>query len=163
MIRLLCDRIRRRLHDANWWVLHRTTHRYHMLDTGLDPGWHDEDTMILHACMAMLGRYIRSHGGIDSLAKFSEELRAEHDFMAEAGSQASDQDEAVAIWRWWTETRVVNEARMVVLLTLLYGNGFSMPRDQDLESEFRALGDKIAADEQSMLHRLVEIRPSLWK
>ena len=151
-----------RLYRAKWWLLHRLhpRHRYHVIDTGLPPNYYDEDTLILHACMAMLGRYIKWHGGPDSLEAFSAELRTdEYRFVR----QADQQDEAVAIWRWWTIEHPADRKRREEMLNELYGA--RPPRDDVWHArndEFRALEAKIDADEQSMLHRLIDIRPGLW-
>ena len=43
---------------ASWWVRHRTTDRYHVVRTGLEPGWHDVDTKLLHTSFTMLVDYV---------------------------------------------------------------------------------------------------------
>jgi hypothetical protein len=37
-----------RLHDLKWWILHRfhPSHRYHIIHSGLRPGWYDRDLMM---------------------------------------------------------------------------------------------------------------------
>jgi hypothetical protein len=46
------------LRDLTWWVKHRTTNRHHILDLGLNPGWWDTDTKILHAAFTLLEQHV---------------------------------------------------------------------------------------------------------
>ena len=175
-----------RIHHAKQWVAHRIvpSRRYHVVDTGLTPGYYDEDMLMLHACMALLGKYIKWHGGEESLAKFSQELRDNPDRNAPEGlqdTQADRQDEAIAIWHWWKVEKPADEARSAVLLHILYGGDDRITWEKTenpyahrmvfkefegdeikMHAEFRALEEKIREDEQKMLHRLVDLRPSLW-
>ena len=175
----------RSVHNGKWWLKCRLIpkHRMHVVYTGLEPGWHDEDERMLHACMALLGQYVKWHGGAAELEKFSSDLRSHPDQNAPAGldsGQADRQDEATTIWRWWTEERPRDQAREEELLHILYGhrqlrfkptenpNLSELEMDEfagdevALNAEHRALQAKIHDDEQKMLHRLIDIRPSLW-
>lgn len=178
-------RIGRTLNKAKYWVLWRyhPRHQYNVIRTGLAPGYYDEDTLILHGCFAMLERYMKWHGGDEALEKFSAELLAKPDPNAPEGlqeGQANRQNEAVALYRWWKIEKPADEKRRDDLLMHLYGNRkletkptehpnlFELvtPKfvgsEADLHKEFRALERKIDADEQAMLHRLINIRRSLW-
>jgi hypothetical protein len=48
--------------DANVrsWLRYRLLkrHRYHLVDTGLTPGYYDQDNRMLHACFALLVDYV---------------------------------------------------------------------------------------------------------
>jgi hypothetical protein len=45
-------------------------HRYHLVDTGLEPSYYDEDYRMLWACMAILVEHVdRGHGGMENLAR----------------------------------------------------------------------------------------------
>lgn len=178
-------RIGRRLNKAKYWVLHRyhPKHQYNIIRTGLKPGYYDEDYLILHGCFAMLERYMQWHGGDAALEKFSAELLAKPDSNAPEGlqeGQAVRQNEAVALYRWWKIEKPADEARRDDLMMHLYGGRkletkptahpdlveLVPPKfagsDADLHKEFRALDEKIDDDEQAMLHRLINIRLSLW-
>lgn len=156
----------RRYRDAKWWLFHRLIprHRYHVVHTGLEPSYYDVDTLMLHACMALLCRYVENeHGGAERLSEFVAELRAAPDTNAPetCEEQAARDDEALAIYRWWKVEKPADEELNERQLTALYG----WPRDPDpfcTEEEFRALETKIDDDEQGMLHRLIDIRGSLW-
>ena len=50
---------RRLITQPIWWVRHRLPpHRYHVLPTGLPPGYYDPDTRFLHAIMEEVCRYV---------------------------------------------------------------------------------------------------------
>lgn len=40
--------LKRWFFNAKWWLLHRfhPSHRYHIINTGLPPGWYDRDVII---------------------------------------------------------------------------------------------------------------------
>lgn len=44
------------LHEAKWWVIHRfhPSHRYHVIRTGLKPGWVDRDFLMAHLIVKCL-------------------------------------------------------------------------------------------------------------
>lgn len=178
-----------RIRDAKYAVMYRVMpkHQYHIVRTDLEPGYYDQDTRILHACMACLKTYVEIEcGGADKLTKFSGDLRQE----AASGaiepseglivSQASSQDEAVAIYRWWTIERPRDQARERELLHELYGNRPLKTKEAEhpdlveivvdefedeakrKHDEHRALQRKICRDENEMLIRLMKIRGSLW-
>lgn len=179
-------RLGRKVNSAKMWLMYRfhPRHQYHIIRTGLKPGWYDEDELILHACFAMLERYIEWHGGDEDLQKFSDELMAEPDKNAPPGlqsDQAERQTEAVKLYRWWKVERPADQERRHELVMRLYGNKKRMKSEPiadgklhklifepfegdevELEKEFRALERKIDDDEQAMLHRLIDIRRSLW-
>lgn len=46
------------LKDVKWWVRHRTTDKYHQVDTGLSPGYYDADTRLLHGVFSILKDFI---------------------------------------------------------------------------------------------------------
>lgn len=35
--------------DFYWWVIHRTFDKYHVINTGLKPGYYDVDTLMFHS------------------------------------------------------------------------------------------------------------------
>lgn len=51
---------RQLVHDPYWALQHRCNprHRYHMLRTGLVPGYYDPDTRFLHAIMTEVTRFV---------------------------------------------------------------------------------------------------------
>lgn len=49
---------KRRIDDIKWWMLYRTTHRYHVVRTGLRPGYYDCDNTILNINFNILTSYV---------------------------------------------------------------------------------------------------------
>lgn len=49
-------RVLRSLDNAKWWVVHRfhPKHRYHVIHTGLEPGWYDRDFLMAHLMVKLL-------------------------------------------------------------------------------------------------------------
>ncbi len=174
-----------RVSNAKYWVKYRMfPHRYHWVDTGLSPGYHDPDSLLLYSAFACLSRYIEEAGGIERLSGFSAELRdPEKQDPNDPGSeeyQADTQDEAVTLWKWWTEEKPRDEAERDRLMHILFSEDrtYTTPTenpklveinfkpfegdDKALHKQFRDLEAKIDNDEQAMLHRLIDIRRSLW-
>jgi hypothetical protein len=149
-------------------------HRYHLVDTGLEPSYYDEDYRMLHACMAILVEHVeRGHGGVERLDEFTHELATEPRTWGcssdEMHPQVTHQSEVAAIYRWWTEERPLNEATEAFILNDVYGGRdiFDRSKDEPRErmwthDDYSAYEDKLRKDDQDMLHRLIEIRPGLW-
>lgn len=51
-------KIKQKINDIAWWIKYRTTHRYHVVKTGLGPGYYDCDTVILHTNFTILVNYV---------------------------------------------------------------------------------------------------------
>lgn len=169
-----------------WWFAHRyiPKHKYHLIDTKMKPGYHDECSLILHGCMAMVERYIECHDGVDALAKFNEDLRdpTQNEHLDMTSDQANRQEEAILIYKWWKIDYPKDLARIDELTSLLFaGKGaranFVQVKDSEffeyvptpftdeeekIYAELRALETKVEEDEQKMLHRLIDIREGLW-
>lgn len=148
--------------DARYWLRSRfhPRYRFHVVNTGLPPGYHDCDSRMLHACMALLSEYVEhEHDGAEELSQFSVSLRANPDPHAEGADlrQADLQDEAVAIYRWWKHERPADlSARQDSLMKWYRSKG------EAAYAEFRRLEEKVLSDEESMLLRLMAIRRTLW-
>ena len=41
-----------------WWFKYRTTEKYHIVKTGLKPGYYDTDHVMLHACFNLLKGFV---------------------------------------------------------------------------------------------------------
>lgn len=165
-IRWLTHTILRPASDAIWWVKYRLLpkHQHHIVRTGLDPNYYDQDTLMLHACMACLGSYIEEEGGEVQLAAWTNELIARRNAGEEnaAGqNQIEHQEEALAIWRWWKVEKPADEELREERLTS-WSNGRGKTGTEARWDELQAIEKKIDDDEQAYLHRLVNIRRSLW-
>jgi len=51
-------RLKQKPKSMMWWVRHRTTDRYNIVDTGLPFGYYDADYLMLHACFNLLKEYV---------------------------------------------------------------------------------------------------------
>jgi hypothetical protein len=166
--------VARQLVDAKWWLFHRVhpAHRYHVVKTGLKPGYYDVDTLMLHSSFQLLCRYVEQEmGGVAAMEKNIAELRREG---SEPGGEtriacAERESEALALYRWWKFEKPAEEKHRDGLCRQLHSNERENMRTstlslnkRSLRRECRALEEKIDADEQKMLHRLIEIRRSLW-
>lgn len=67
--------------DSIDWVKFRTTKKYHIIKTGLNPGYHNISTRILHANFFLLEKYVNIRGANNV------------------------DDEIFKLYTWWTETR----------------------------------------------------------
>lgn len=174
-----------RLYNAKWWLMHRLhpKHRYHIIDSGLTPGYYDVDTLILNGCFSLLCRYVEhEHDGVEALSNWAHTLKTtacENDLDGMSAAQGERESEAVALYRWWKFDRPRDQAKYDQMLTHLYGRKRSTKPDENghlvwsvdepwteadeaMNDEFRALERKIDSDEQEMLHRLINVRRSLW-
>lgn len=178
-----------RIDAAIWWFKWRYVrrHQYNIVRTGLEPGYYDEDTRMLHACMALLCQFVEWYGGVDALDSFTAELRGNPDPDApiSANGQINIQSEAAAIYRWWKFERPANRKRHDEMINRLYGGGEMITREVEIGGEImheivgfehdenrRLPGDSSEAlweldrqndaDDQAMLHRLINIRHGLW-
>jgi hypothetical protein len=160
----------RRVKDIRNWFRYRLhpKHHYHIVRTGLSPGYYDQDTRMLHACMALLADWIEENGGVDHIVNWSAELCAATNASTQEVNirQADIQDEALAIHRWWTVERPEAERDKEKALDDWYGWQGDKGQDESPKGErwevLNALEEKLAEDDQAYLHRLIEIRPSLW-
>lgn len=51
-------RVVMRLANIRRWIMYRTTERYHIVDTKLEPGYYDADTLMLHSMFSLLVDYV---------------------------------------------------------------------------------------------------------
>jgi hypothetical protein len=175
-------------HNARWALLHRYHRRYqyNVIRPDLRPGYYDVDTLMLYGVMALVSRYVEGErGGEEKLEAWGKELidPANNDPNAPEGmveAQGQRELDVLDIYRWWKHERPANEARRDELLHALYGRGRMSFKTTDhpklrelvfapfegdevaMNKEFRALEDRIAADEQKFLHLAVDLRGSMW-
>lgn len=85
-------------------------HQYNLIDTKLEPGYYDIDTLMLHGNMALLVRYVdKEHGGVEDLQKHVDYLNSA-EFEASPkpdGDHAWDKVDTIALelYHWWTVDR----------------------------------------------------------
>lgn len=171
--------------EMKYWLLYRfhPKHQHHIVRTDLAPGYYCQDSRMLYACMKCLEDHIIREGGVEKITKWIKELREEHeawgpDSKEICGHQANSLEEALAIYHWWTIEKPADQKRSDELTHLIYSNYHlqfepckegarvifpEMSAEKEtMQKELSLLDEKIDADEQAMLHRLVEIRRTLW-
>ena len=176
-------------YEAQLWFNYRFNpkHQYHLINTGLEPGYYDVDTLMLNGCFALLKRYVEQEmGGVEKMDAFTKDPEGREEPVSNGtptADQASSQSEASKLYRWWTVERPADLARDEELVHRLYGKdglirmhteptpdgkfhnvGFEerTAEAKVVRAEHRALEAKIHKDAQDMLHRLIDIRGGLW-
>lgn len=161
-------------------------HQYHVIHTDLGYGYHCSDSRILHGAMKCLEEYVEAgkHSGEKGLEEHVKEMRANPDPNAPEGlveSCADSDAEALAIYRWWKYKRPEEHKYHSELLMRAYGDDKIEWKTTDnpkfaeaviteakgeekkaLRKEYQMLEEKMDADDQTHLHRLITIRRSLW-
>lgn len=163
----------RRIRSAYWWVRYRTTNRNHILKIhSLEPGWHDRDTRMLHACFQLLIDYIeielprreyrlksakarRASKGLELLDEMIEDPSCHHGpspTQAEAAQIKKD------LYLWWTETRakrIEAWADPLIWTDEAKAEGTAGEQASYLEHCYDE-------EDQLMLKRLISVRNTLW-
>ncbi len=97
----------RSIGNGKRWIRNRTVKKYkhHIVYTDLEPGRRDVDTVMLHACFALLCRYVEWEcRGVDKIEEFNSELLEEEEkdsdnipYKGALSDQANRQSEAVTL------------------------------------------------------------------
>lgn len=175
---------KRKIRDMKWWVLHRYSrrHRYNIIETGLPPGYYDIDVLMLHGMFSLLRRYIEDEmGGVEEVERLIKHWRENPDphFPEGTERQASNDEKALELYRWWTIEKPADDARYRELMSICYrGSGrvtfekdvvtgcravkINVDVEADAHKELEELNAKIERDEQKNLVRLIYLRKSLW-
>jgi len=130
--------------------------------------WWDEDQMILHSCFIILERYISFHGELDKFEEWSKELIVKPDGNAPEGvhkSQGDNQMTAIELYRWWKIDRPARHAAHSKEMMWLFGHTPKAHRVENLAERRNAYykeEEAIDEEDQRMLHKLIDIRHSIW-
>ena len=95
-----------------WWFIHRfhPSHRYHVLNLGIEPGWHDIDYKMLHACFKLFCEFVEGENGLENLKGQYEcmipDQANDWGFTVEQAKEHYDRskaiyDEAAYLYNWW--------------------------------------------------------------
>lgn len=108
------------------WCKYRTIHKYHIIDTKLEPGYHDSDTLLMHAMFSILVDFVEIEKAWmylichtdrkKTLSWFDRkfrEFRSPQDGLAYLNWEITDTDdyqsisaqEILDLYIWWTVTR----------------------------------------------------------
>lgn len=132
-------------HDWVWWVRHRAEpwHWYHIVKTGLPPGYYDTDTRILHTSFNLLREHVEINK--DWLSGPEHEHSEE---WQEARREMRD------LHQWWTVGRPEKQDAA----EKLWENATTQESRKDAYEREQEL---IKEDEQALI-RLAKIRTGLW-
>jgi hypothetical protein len=136
-----------RIEETKYWFLHRfhPDHRYHIVRTGLQPGFHEVDVRMLHAVMQLVTEYVEGQGGVKALAEWLKEAEE----LEEQGL-ATILTEILAIHRWWTEDFPARTNPRLVA-----------PSKKEFEAIVE-LHELYKEEEQRYLLKTIELRHYLW-
>lgn len=131
-------RLTGRLRELKWYFLHRTIHRFHIVDTGLPPGYYDTDFLVLHSSFNLLKIFVeKERGGVESLDYWQKTKASKQGCtQKELTRLRADDKELKELYLWWTRERPKR-------------NGFE-------------LDEKHYNEDTDMLCRLMKIRHRLW-
>ncbi len=135
----------RQLKDFRNWFRYRLlpSRRYHVVKTGLPPGWYDTDTRIFHVCFQLFQFFMEKDGGI---------RRMDGGCDPENGPEWEKVYSEIAIlWDWWKYKRPARNVDW-------YSDSLT---DEEVSLGF-AQDDAWEKEDQEMLKRLIEIRGGLW-
>lgn len=129
-----------------WWLKYRfhPAHRYHIVDSGLPPGYVDPDELILHVCMNILKQFVET-------------------------AETKQSDEILAIYDWWVHDFPNREGQLPELppsdnVKFPWYNDFG-PEDMAWHNaalEREEVYARWTKEEQEMLIRLMKCRKALW-
>lgn len=149
----------RRFWDRAWktplyWLRTHTYNRYHAIDlrfprNGYKWGWIDRNRAVMFAAFAVLVAFVEK--------EYPGHVDWDHDDDIKAR-----RDEFMTLYTWWTKER--REAHDVhdALMAAAYGvEADRRPTDVEF-AKLRASEEALDAKDQEMLHRLVNVRESLW-
>jgi hypothetical protein len=136
-------------HEIPWWFKHRLIpqHRYHVVRTGLKPGYYDPDTLIFWACFKQFERYLKYHS----------EWLDDPEIYPESEDDGSENGwhhfrrEAKALRQWWNVDRPSRNVDW-------WKSNLS---DEESFKGFQ-MEDEWDKEDTQMLVRLAKIRKGLW-
>ena len=175
----------RKISKAKWALLYRfhPRYRYHVIDTGLRPGFHDVDELMLHGMMSLLVRYVEEQEGGDlALEERIASLLNPDNRDPNVPDEYQTDDyadldrETLAIYQWWKFDRPKAQRELRESYDVFFRSGRGIriggrlfgeaaARRTDLPPDFvepSVLEEALEAKEQEMLLRLVSIRRGLW-
>ena len=161
----------RRVDNVYFWFVYRFRRRYHIVNTGLEPGYRDVDDLMFHACFALLGRFVEKELGPFRLNN-KYHCEEAHYRGYRLHSTGDDNKKAVDLWLWYKHELPEIERLYAEDLEACYG-GDTLKFGETDERGFREAiitpraerkypydWPEIVKDEK--LRELIDMRRSLW-
>ena len=142
-------RIKNRISDGIYWVKYRTMprHKYHLVKTGLSPGYYDKDALILHACFNLLKDFVEVEKPFEHF-----EIKDDNNSILEHWKEISD------IYQWWTVIRPKREEPN----SPISDNWWEDPKVMEWALKCGDLEAACDKEDEEMLIRLMKVRLHLW-
>jgi len=157
------DTIRSKLRDAMWYILHRIhpKHRYHMVDSGLKPGYYDPDTLMMHSAFKLLSDFINS--------SIKDQII---DWDADESHQKA-WIELMALNTWWVYERPDREDKFdrthewpdiepLSVFDKETQNDPNVIQYRKISEQYSEAREKWHKEDEEMFIRLIKIRRYLW-
>jgi len=161
------------------WVRFRTSRRYHIVNTGMEPGYYDTDTRMLHVNFNLLVDFVEIEKAWMNIwsdgFKYSKlpwfdrkfrRFRSPEDGIAylnweieqtSCPGQSKAAKTILEIYTWWKETRPNRPDPYVE------ANYYEVFKDDLVEVQrVRKIEAKYDKEDEQMLIRLIKIRQFLW-
>lgn len=142
-------KILRSISKGYWWILHHTTHRYHIVDCRSKEyeysyGFQEPSELIMLACWNLLIRFVEKNQAFDVVPEVYNRQDGLYcynwDYTGLDEQQLRGQ-EIKALYLWWKHERPKLE--------------------RHFKDRWEAIEELDTLD-QAMLHRLINIRQALW-
>lgn len=155
-----------RLRMIKWWVLHRTTHRYHVIKPrSLEPGYHDPDTRIRaaafdimseHAEISLMGDGIKGTKWTEEDLEHYPEDDGQRQMVLD---QIEYESKIIELRNWWVEYRPRREnTRDDMLMDIDFD---ADDKDEKLQKLWKFEEGCSIEDEQKFIE-LVKLVPHMW-
>ncbi len=170
------DRIVFKIDDASWWLIYRfnRNHQYHIIRTGLKPGYYDTDDLLEAAILTLFFRFVEvERDGPDeikaNIAEFEESLVGDTIVGKEMlERQVAADREVVELYDWFKVEKPVRENSLQSLCDI-WGekcnetDGWKEP--EGCEPNAMQLGEiehGIYEDTSARLLQIIKLRGNLW-
>lgn len=94
-----------------WAIKHRTTHKFHIIKTGLKPGYYEIETLMVYGLFALLVRFVEKEyegiSGVEERIKDLEKWRDDPEELTigeyDYDGEISQYKEVIRLYKWWKE------------------------------------------------------------
>ncbi len=143
--------------DTKWWILHRVhpKHRYHVVDSGLPPGYYDITELMIFTLFSFLTRFIEDEECFECIVWDSDDV---HNCVA---------GELEDLYYWWTAIRVKRSDIESELHNELDDSGIFSKNElsesnRQIYSKLDILEIQWNEEDKYNMKRLVDIKDFMW-